>query len=40
MTDAEWDEAIDKAIAHGCVPENQCWDECVEVWIDEIKGRA
>ena len=30
-----WARAEARALEYGCVPENLCWDDCVQVWLDE-----
>lgn len=31
MSDQEWDEIIELAMANGCDPENACWNGCLDM---------
>lgn len=39
MTDAEWDEAIDKALACGLQPGDEGWTLILNEKLAEIRGR-
>ena len=37
MSETEWDEVIDLAMANGCDPENPCWRDCLDVAFNIIE---
>ncbi len=36
MTDYEWDEVINLAKSRGCHPENDCWQDCMDLAFESL----